>query len=167
MMNASLFCLQFECCGVSSYEDWYDIKSWSGKRWVPESCCRPIYEKRGILVEGSGDSVPRVECGRYEMLIFVFNKFWLIIIFTFRSENPMLWWDKGCAHSLQSWLTDKLDVIGVVGLGIAFAQLFGLITSMLLFCTVKHKKDSDTYKSYSPSIDPQTRPSSWEDWTKL
>ncbi|KNC34666.1 hypothetical protein FF38_10275 [Lucilia cuprina] len=134
----------FECCGVSSYEDWYDIQSWSGKRWVPESCCKPIYENRGILTEGSGDSLLiRVDCGK--------------------SENPSLWWDKGCIHSLQHWLTDKLNIIGAVGLGIAFAQLFGLITSMLLFCTVKHKRESDTYKSYSPSIDPQTRPSSWED----
>lgn len=32
-------------------------------------------------------------------------------------------------------------------------QLFGLIISMLLFCTIKHKRKSDTYKSYSPTID--------------
>jgi len=84
-------------------------------------------------------------------------------ILPIRSENPSLWWDKGCAHSLQSWFTGQLNVVGAVGLGIAFVQLFGLITSMLLFCTVKHKRASDTYKSYSPSIDPQTRTSSWED----
>lgn len=34
-------------------------------------------------------------------------------------------------------------------------QLFGLIISMLLFCTMKHKQTSQTYKSYSPAIDPQ------------
>ncbi|XP_050328200.1 LOW QUALITY PROTEIN: tetraspanin-9 [Bactrocera neohumeralis] len=109
----------FECCGVSSYEDWYDIQSWSGKRWVPESCCRPS-EARSLLTEGSGDSFLRVDCGK----------------------------------------------IRAVGLGIASLvrnQLFGLITSMLLFCTVKHKRETETYKSYSPSIDPQTRTSSWED----
>ncbi|XP_053950333.1 tetraspanin-9 [Anastrepha obliqua] len=132
----------FECCGVSSYEDWYDIQSWSGKRWVPESCCRPS-EARSILTEGSGDSFLRVECGK--------------------SENPALWWSKGCAHSLQAWFQGQLNVIGAVGLGIAFAQLFGLITSMLLFCTVKHKRETETYKSYSPSIDPQTRTNMWED----
>lgn len=32
-------------------------------------------------------------------------------------------------------------------------QLFGLIISMLLFCTIKHKRKSDTYKSYSPTND--------------
>ncbi|KAJ8951767.1 hypothetical protein NQ318_012618 [Aromia moschata] len=40
-------------------------------------------------------------------------------------------------------------LIGVVGLMIAFIQLYGLISSMLLFCTVKHKRTSRTYKSYS------------------
>lgn len=133
----------FECCGVSSYEDWYDIQSWSGKRWVPDSCCRQLYDQRQLLTEGSGDGVMRMDCGR--------------------SENPSLWWDKGCAHSLQNWFNGQLNVVGAIGLGIAFVQLFGLITSMLLFCTVKHKRASDTYKSYSPSIDPQTRTSSWED----
>ncbi|KAH8289700.1 hypothetical protein KR054_009570 [Drosophila jambulina] len=137
------FSFQFECCGVSSYEDWYDIQTWPGKRWVPESCCRTLYDQRQVLTEGSGDGLLRADCGR--------------------SENPSLWWDKGCAHSLQSWFTGQLNVVGAVGLGIAFVQLFGLITSMLLFCTVKHKRASDTYKSYSPSIDPQTRTSSWED----
>ncbi|KAI9589560.1 tetraspanin-9 [Glossina fuscipes] len=135
--------ISFECCGVSTYEDWYDVQSWSGKRWVPESCCKSLYENRGILTEGSGDSITKIDCGR--------------------SENPSLWWPKGCADSLQTWLNGQLDVIGAVGLGIAFTQLFGLITSMLLFCTVKHKRKPETYKSYSPSIDPQTRPSSWED----
>ena len=30
-------------------------------------------------------------------------------------------------------------------------QLFGLISSMLLFCTVRHKRTSHTYKSYDPT----------------
>lgn len=132
----------FECCGVTSYEDWYDVQAWSGKRWVPESCCRPNYD-RSLIIEGSGDGGPKVDCGK--------------------SENPLLWFDKACAHSLHAWLIERLHVVGTVALVIAFLQLFGLITSMLLFCTVKHKRESQTYKSYSPSIDPATRTSSWED----
>jgi len=34
-------CLQLECCGSASYEDWYDI-DWSGSgvsQSVPLSCC--------------------------------------------------------------------------------------------------------------------------------
>lgn len=134
-----------ECCGVTSYEDWYDINAWDGKRWVPDSCCKNMYNRqRHMLIEGSGDGDGgSIDCGK--------------------TENPALWFDKGCAHSLQIWFAQRLHVVGSIGLVIAFLQLFGLITSMLLFCTVKHKRESQTYKSYSPSIDPATRTSSWED----
>ncbi|XP_037920122.1 tetraspanin-9 isoform X1 [Hermetia illucens] len=133
-----------KCCGVTSYEDWYDIDAWKGQRWVPESCCRPQYDGRTFeIVEGSGNTSVKVDCGK--------------------SENPALWFDIGCAHALQMWFVQRLHVIGAIGIVIAFLQLFGLITSMLLFCTVKHKRESHTYKSYSPSIDPTTRTSSWED----
>lgn len=36
--------LQFKCCGVTSYEDWFDIKAWPGKKYVPDSCCQPEFE---------------------------------------------------------------------------------------------------------------------------
>lgn len=39
-----LYCLQFKCCGVTSYEDWFDIKAWPGKKYVPDSCCQPEFE---------------------------------------------------------------------------------------------------------------------------
>lgn len=55
----------------------------------------------------------------------------------------------GCYSQIHSWFLQRLHVIGVVGLMIAFIQLYGLISSMLLFCTVKHKRTSRTYKSYS------------------
>lgn len=38
------YCLQFKCCGVTSYEDWFDIKAWPGKKYVPDSCCQPEFE---------------------------------------------------------------------------------------------------------------------------
>lgn len=76
------------------------------------------------------------------------------------------------------WLVHRLHVVGAVGLVIAFIQvntsklvdirkeskskhvfplqLFGLLTSMLLFCTMRHrKKEEETYKSYSPTTDNQ------------
>lgn len=94
-----------------------------------------------------------------------------------RSGDPSLLWDKSCGQILQMWFIQRLHVVGIVGLVIAFLQvcsesatrnkfmlccnetlnsfqLFGLISSMLIFCTVKHKrKSSKTYKSYSPSVD--------------
>ncbi|KAL5292556.1 hypothetical protein ACFFRR_011385 [Megaselia abdita] len=133
----------FECCGVTSYEDWYNIKAWSGKNWVPNSCC-----KRNInafQVEGSGDFG---------------NECW-------KSENPELWFDKGCVHSFQNWIVKHLHVVGTIGLVIASIQLIGLLCSMLLFCSVKRrsKRSPESYKSYSPSsADLHSKNvTSWED----
>jgi tetraspanin-9 len=53
---------ELQCCGVNSYEDWYDIGSWPGKRWVPQSCCRPKYNMTTELIEGSGDDLLNVNC---------------------------------------------------------------------------------------------------------
>lgn len=157
------------CCGVRTYEDWYDIDAWSGERWVPTSCCRTVVNQTAAAlmsaaVEGSGNSeYLGVDCGR--------------------SHNPAQWWERGCADVLYVWLVRRLCVVGTVALVIAFmqvcftcaiygrlwllymfsivwflcAQLSGLITSMLLFCTMKRKNESHTYKSYSPSIDPSQR----------
>uniref|UniRef100_A0A6B2EJA5 Tetraspanin n=1 Tax=Phlebotomus kandelakii TaxID=1109342 RepID=A0A6B2EJA5_9DIPT len=123
------------CCGVTSYEDWYAISSWPEERWVPQSCCRSRYNETEWY-EGSGIDNRYTNCAR--------------------SKDPSLWWDKGCAQTLQMWFIQRLHVVGTVGLVIAFLQLFGLISSMLLFCTVKHKQSSQTYKSYSPAIEPQS-----------
>uniref|UniRef100_U5EZT2 Tetraspanin n=1 Tax=Corethrella appendiculata TaxID=1370023 RepID=U5EZT2_9DIPT len=120
--------VELQCCGVTSYEDWHDINSWPGERWVPKSCCRPRYPS----FEGSGDDLD-LDCRK--------------------KGDPSLYWDKGCAQVLQLWLIQQLHVVGIIGLVIAFFQLFGLISSMLLFCTVKHKRSSKTYKSYSPTVD--------------
>lgn len=95
----------------------------------------------------------------------------------YRAKDPSLWWDKGCAQALNVWFFERLHIAGGVVLGIAFLQvislqsepdpsnnqtltppptpiqLFGLIASMVLFCTIKHMKKSDSYKSYSPQVD--------------
>ncbi|ENN74377.1 tetraspanin-9 [Dendroctonus ponderosae] len=54
----------------------------------------------------------------------------------------------GCYELIYKWFKERLMVVGLVGLIVAFVQLFGLISSMLLFCTVKHRRRSRTYKSY-------------------
>ncbi|XP_022901657.1 tetraspanin-9 [Onthophagus taurus] len=112
-----------KCCGVENYEDWFMIKAWEDKRWVPESCCYPdiLYDKPNGTY-----------CGR-------------------KLNSADNWYDRGCYSEIHNWFIARLYVIGVVGLGIAFIQLFGLISSMLLFCTVKHKRHYYTYKSYDMS----------------
>uniref|UniRef100_A0A1B6JTH0 Tetraspanin n=1 Tax=Homalodisca liturata TaxID=320908 RepID=A0A1B6JTH0_9HEMI len=110
---------EFHCCGVTSYEDWFDIKAWPGQKYVPESCCLPKFENT-------------TNCGHQEP----------------NAYNPEMWYMKGCSEQVQMWFITRLHIVGIVGLVISFIQLFGLISSMLLFCTVRHKRTSHTYKSY-------------------
>ncbi|KAF7988353.1 hypothetical protein HCN44_000926 [Aphidius gifuensis] len=63
-------------------------------------------------------------------------------------HNKELWYKDGCAQAIQIWFVTRLHIVGSVGLGVGFLQLFGLVASMILFCTVKHKRSSHTYKSY-------------------
>ncbi|XP_046743214.1 tetraspanin-9 [Diprion similis] len=63
-------------------------------------------------------------------------------------KNKESWYKEGCASAIQMWLVTRLHVVGTVGLVVAFLQLFGLVASMILFCTVRHKRSSHTYKSY-------------------
>ncbi|XP_011702924.1 PREDICTED: tetraspanin-9 isoform X1 [Wasmannia auropunctata] len=63
-------------------------------------------------------------------------------------RNKELWYKEGCATAIQMWLVTRLHVVGTVGLVVAFFQLFGQVASMILFCTVRHKRSSHTYKSY-------------------
>ncbi|OAD61233.1 Tetraspanin-9 [Eufriesea mexicana] len=63
-------------------------------------------------------------------------------------KNKELWYKEGCATAIQMWLVTRLHVVGTVGLVVAFLQLFGQVASMILFCTVRHKRSSHTYKSY-------------------
>lgn len=58
------------------------------------------------------------------------------------------WYKEGCVSAIQMWLVTRLHVVGTVGLVVAFLQLFGQVASMILFCTVRHKRSSYTYKSY-------------------
>lgn len=103
------------CCGVTTYEDWYDISSWRGERWVPESCCRPVFNQTSVAayltVEGSGDD--GLDCAR--------------------SQNPSLWWDRGCTDVLQSWIVHRLCVVGTVALVIAFLQVRNVTPLYTLF----------------------------------
>ncbi|KAG5682774.1 hypothetical protein PVAND_012106 [Polypedilum vanderplanki] len=124
--------MELQCCGVNSYEDWFHIEQWPKEKWVPKSCCRTRHTMSPELYEGSGFDVDD-DCRK--------------------KQRPDLWWSQSCSKAIQMLLIQKLHVVGIAAIVIAFFQLFGLIISMLLFCTIKHKRKSDTYKSYSPTID--------------
>ncbi|KAK9876578.1 hypothetical protein WA026_013958 [Henosepilachna vigintioctopunctata] len=105
--------LEFRCCGVESYEDWYLIDAWPTERWVPDTCCLPAVREKG--------------CGKSD------------------ADN---WYEGGCYGPIHAWFLNRLATLGIVGLIVAFLQLYGLISSMLLFCTIKHRRLTRKYKSY-------------------
>lgn len=63
-------------------------------------------------------------------------------------DRQLNWFQDGCAAAIQMWLVQRLHFVGTLGLCVGFLQLFGLVASMILFCTVRHKRSTHTYKSY-------------------
>lgn len=122
--------------------------------------CTTLYKSKALETQTSGVNVESVSNHFFTNTI-------LYVILFFRSENPELWFDKGCVHSFQNWIVKHLHVVGTIGLVIASIQLIGLLCSMLLFCSVKRrsKRSPESYKSYSPSsADLHSKNvSSWED----
>lgn len=47
---------------------------------------------------------------------------------------------KGCYERLKIWIIERLHIAGLIILAFAFIQLFGLISSMLLFCTLRQRR---------------------------
>lgn len=91
-----------------------------GERWVPDSCCRPLYNESFGLVEGSGYEYPSsINCSK--------------------SNNPALWWSHGCLDAIQMWVLHRLHVVGAVGLVIAFIQV--------LFMSFSHCRQENKYFS--------------------
>ncbi|XP_073997568.1 tetraspanin 5D isoform X4 [Rhodnius prolixus] len=67
-------------------------------------------------------------------------------------RNQDKWYIKGCSEQVFMWFVGQLHIVGIVGLVVSFIQLFGLISAMLLFCTVNHKRTKGhIYKAYSPT----------------
>ncbi|BET03472.1 unnamed protein product [Nesidiocoris tenuis] len=64
-------------------------------------------------------------------------------------NNEDLWFSSGCSEQVLMWFVSQLHIVGIVGLVVSFIQLFGLISAMLLFCTVNHKRSNGHhYKAY-------------------
>ncbi|XP_068247257.1 tetraspanin-9-like isoform X1 [Palaemon carinicauda] len=65
-----------------------------------------------------------------------------------KTDDKDKYYQSGCFVQVKMWFIERLHLVGVIGLIFAFVQLFGMIASMLLFCTLGHKRRSHTYKSY-------------------
>lgn len=86
--------LQFYCCGIKNYEDWYMIQAWPDEKWVPDSCCIPAAEFSQLAGE---------HCGR--------------------TRNTELWFTRGCFDQIHMWFVQRLHIVGIVGLIVAFVQV--------------------------------------------
>jgi len=107
---------QFNCCGVSSYEDWYNISAWPSQNFVPHSCCIPEFQH----YQSCGTQIP---------------------------EEISMFTQKGCYQQVETWFQDRLHFVGIVAFIVAFLQLFGLVSSMVLCCTVRQRSGFKTYKA--------------------
>lgn len=54
------FIIQFKCCGVKSYQDWFHISAWPDQEWVPSSCCLPKFSNMSA-------------CGQMEDIAFLYQ----------------------------------------------------------------------------------------------
>lgn len=113
--------VELQCCGVNSYEDWYEIDDWKNKNWVPKSCCRTRHSMSPEIYEGSGYEVED-DCRKWVTQLFLKLREWLTFRLV-RKQRPDLWWNQGCLKALQHLLIRKLHVVGIVAIVIAFLQV--------------------------------------------
>jgi len=106
--------VQFRCCGVDSYKDWYrNTMRWPHNDFVPDSCCDPVHFANTEAMKN---------CGKMT-----------------RTE---LWFQPGCHQAFNDWILEHMHIVGVVGLLLAFVQLFGLVSSMLLYCGIREREQA-------------------------
>lgn len=69
---------------------------------MPKSCCRPRFNESLVIFEGSGDEI-EIDCEK--------------------SQDPTIWWERGCAQALQMWISGRLHIVGAVALIIFIIQV--------------------------------------------
>lgn len=57
-----------------------------------------------------------------------------------------MWFPSGCFTQVESWFHDRLHFVAVVALAVAAIQLFGLVSSLVLFCAARDRAGYKTYK---------------------
>lgn len=111
---------QLSCCGVTQYDDWFNITAWPEESSVPHSCCISSFQHIA-------------ECGKLGEI--------------------SMWFPTGCYHQIQKWFEERLHFVGIAGFVVAFLQFFGLTSSMIIFCAVRHRAGVKTYKAQkSPGL---------------
>ncbi|KZS07158.1 CD81 antigen [Daphnia magna] len=62
-------------------------------------------------------------------------------------EEVSMWFPSGCYQKVQIWFKERLYLVGIIGFFIAFIQLLGLVSSMILFCGTRRRAGFKTYKA--------------------
>lgn len=82
------------------------IDAWPNEKWVPDSCCLPIVEFSYLATD---------HCGQ--------------------TGNSELWFNRGCSDQVHMWFVDRLHVVGILGLVVAFIQVIFHISNFYLLST--------------------------------
>jgi tetraspanin-9 len=117
---------KFNCCGVDSYQDWYNSTAWPAEQWVPESCCSPLNST--LEADNSMDI-----CGRDE------------------ARDSSRYRSQGCYKEIRHWILENLHIVGLTCIIFAFIQFFSIVSALLLVCTVDFKRRRPRGSSSRPT----------------
>lgn len=62
-------------------------------------------------------------------------------------QEVSMWFPSGCYNKAQNWFKERLHLLGIVGFIVVSIQIFGLISSMILFCFTRRRAGFKTYKA--------------------
>lgn len=70
-----------------------------------------------------------------------------------RLNEISMWFPSGCYNQVKLWFEEHLHLFSIFGFVVAVLQLFGMISSMLLFCSIRRRASWKTYKAEkSPAL---------------
>ncbi|XP_054153087.1 tetraspanin-9-like [Oppia nitens] len=114
--------VNFNCCGVNNYTDWYSINAWPDKEWVPNTCCIPTLPSNESIWYELEDNDNEDQCGKHP-------------------ETDITRYRRhGCYYKIRHFVLNNLHVVGLTSIGVAFIQFFAIVAALLIVCTMDYKK---------------------------
>ena len=106
--------LNFNCCGVNNYTDWYQISAWPSENWVPNSCCIPVTHN-----ETEYEIEDEEQCGKNPDLT----------VSRFRRH--------GCYYKIRYFVVNNLHIVGLTSIVVAFIQFVAIVGALLIVCIIR------------------------------
>ena len=122
----------FNCCGVDSYQDWYNISAWPQEEWVPETCCAPEYLLNITEAAEAATEAPPV-CGRNP------------------DKESAMYKSHGCFKKIRHFILEHLHVVGLTCIIFAFIQFFSIVGALLIICTMDYRTNRPRKGSSRPT----------------